>query len=345
MDSYKRIMTTLELKQPDRVPIGEFIVDKKVRNGFGKNYKDSVDLAFGEGLDLVGTVAHFATLETFSDGTFIDEWGCIYKTSNEFIAHPIKGPIEKPADLKNYQFPDPYAINRLGGLEKLVEKADGKLVINFHCRVAFMWSVFLMGMDNLLMAMILHPTFVHELFTKVTDVNIEVIRRAVRSGANTISFGDDYSGNKGPLMSPKMFREFILPHLKRAVDVVHQEGAKCIKHTDGNIWPILDMMIEAGIDCINPLEPVANMDVAKVKAKYGKQICIMGNIDCGELLCHGSKTEVEQAVKECIEKGAAGGGLIISSSNSIHSGVNPQNYSAMIQAVKKWGKYPLNNKM
>ena len=339
MNSYERVMAALNLKQPDRVPVGELVIDKKVIDGFGKDYEDVIDFAFGEGLDLSGTVANFATVETLADGSYLDEWGCTYRPSNDCMGHPIKGPIATPQDLEKYQFPDPYARHRLGGLEKLVEKADGKLAVNFHCRVAFMWSVFLMGMDNLLMAMALQPDFVHKLFAKMADVNIEVIRRAIRAGANTISLGDDYCANRGPLMSPAMFREFIFPQLKRAVDTIHQEGAKCIKHCDGDIRPILDIMIEAGIDCINPLEPVANMDVAKIKAQYGDRICIMGNIDCAELLCNCSTAQVEQAVRECIEKGAGGGGLIVSSSNSIHSGVKPENYSAMIQAVKRWGKY------
>ena len=340
MNSYDRVMIALERKRPDRVPIGEFVIDKKVLDGFDKGYKDVVDFAFGEGLDLVGTVADFITVETFADGSYADEWGCIYRPSNDYVAHPVKGPIVTAEDFENYKFPDPYAAHRLGNLEELVEKADGNLAINFHCRVAFMWSVYLMGMDNLLMAMVLQPDFVHKLFTKMADVNIEVIRRAIRAGANTISLGDDYCANKGPLMSPDMFREFIFPQLKRAVDTIHQEGAKCIKHCDGDIRPILDMMIEAGIDCINPLEPVANMDVAEVKAEYGDRVCIMGNIDCAEMLCNCSTAEVEQAVKECINKGANNGGLIISSSNSIHSGVKPENYLAMIQAVKKWGEFP-----
>jgi uroporphyrinogen decarboxylase len=100
-------------------------------------------------------------------------------------------------------------------------------------------------------------------------------------------------------------------------------------------------MVGTGIDCINPLEPVANMDVAEVKQKYGGRIAIMGNIDCGDLLCNGSEEDVEAAVKECIRKGAPGGGLIISSSNSIHSGVDPRNYEVMIRTAKKYGKYPL----
>ena len=142
-------------------------------------------------------------------------------------------------------------------------------------------------------------------------------------------------------MSPPMFRELLLPHLKRAVDVIHEEGAKCIKHCDGNLWPILDDMVGTGIDCINPLEPVAGMDMAEVKAKYGDRVAIMGNIDCGALLSHGSEREAEEAVITCIQQGGPGGGLIISSSNSIHSGVSPANYAVMLNTIRSHGAYPI----
>ncbi len=287
-------------------------------------------------------MANFATVKTLPDGSYIDEWGCKYKPSADYVAHPIEGPIASQKDLDQYQFPNPDAPDRLGGLEQLVEKAKGQLCINFHCRLAFMWSVYLMGMDKMLMVMALDAKFAHRLFIKMADVNIAVIRRAIRAGADTISLGDDYCANKGPLMSPDMFREFLLPHLKKAATVIHEEGARLIKHCDGNVWPLLDMMVNGGIDCLNPLEPVANMDIAEVKQKYGSRICLMGNIDCAELLCHGSENDVERAVKECVNKASAGGGLIVSSSNSIHSGVKPENYSAMIKAVHKYGKYPVN---
>ena len=341
MQPRDRIITALELRQPDRVPIGEFLIDPKVLAGFDKGYNDVVDCALGEDIDLVGAIANFPPIKHLPDGTYLDEWGCTYKPSGQYVDHPTAGPIASSADLDNYQPPDPNAPHRLGDLEKLVQKANGKLAINFHCRVAFMWSVFLMGMDNLLMAMATEPDFVHALFTKVADANIAVMRRGIRAGADTISLGDDYCANKGPLMSPAMFREFILPQLTRAVDAIHDEGAKCIKHCDGNTWPILDMMIDAGVDCINPLEPVANMDVAEVKQKYGDRVCIMGNIDCAELLCNGTEEQVIAAVKKCIQDGAPNGGLIISSSNSIHAGVNPKNYAAMIKATHDFGSYPL----
>jgi len=146
-------------------------------------------------------------------------------------------------------------------------------------------------------------------------------------------------------MSPHLFREFILPRLKRFVDAVHEEGGYIIKHTDGNIWPLLDMMVDTGIDAINPIEPVAGMDIGEVKRQYGARICLAGNIDCTGVLPHGTEEGVTEAVKETIAKAGPGGGFILSSSNSIHPGVKPENYLSMLKAGRKFGNYPLDEKM
>ena len=141
------------------------------------------------------------------------------------------------------------------------------------------------------------------------------------------------------MFSPEVFKKFILPRFTRIVDAIHEEGAFCIKHTDGNIYALLDMIVDAGVDAINPIEPAAGMDIRLVKERYGNKVCIIGNIDCGELLSHGTVEEVEQAVRDCIAAASPGGGHIITSSNSIHSSVNPENYLAMVRAVHKYGQY------
>jgi uroporphyrinogen decarboxylase len=122
-------------------------------------------------------------------------------------------------------------------------------------------------------------------------------------------------------------------------------GVPYIKHTDGDIWSILDMMLEAGIDAIDPLETVAGMDIGKAKAKYGDRVALVGNVDCTALLPRASTREVVEAVKETIAKGSPGGGHILASSNSIHPAVKPENYKAMVQACRKYGQYPLDPKM
>ena len=92
-----------------------------------------------------------------------------------------------------------------------------------------------------------------------------------------------------------------------------------------------------GVDGLNPLEPVAGMDLAKVKAACGDRVCLVGNIDCGELLCHGTVAQVESAVREAIEAGAPGGRYMLACSNSIHAGVKPENFAAQLAAGRKYG--------
>jgi len=98
------------------------------------------------------------------------------------------------------------------------------------------------------------------------------------------------------------------------VDRAHALGLKVIRHSDGNLWSIMDILIDTGYDGLNPLEPQAGMDLKKVKDAHGDTICLLGNIDCKELLPSGTTAEVEDAVKQAIDVAAAGGGYIVCSS-------------------------------
>jgi uroporphyrinogen decarboxylase len=204
-----------------------------------------------------------------------------------------------------------------------------------------MWAAYLTGIDNLLMAIAAEPDFAATLFDLVAGLNEKICRNAVRAGADIILLGDDYASNLGPFFSPSHFDTLIKPQLARVITAIHEEGGLAIKHSDGNIWSLMDSIVEAGADAINPLEPVAGMDIGRAKREYGDRVCLVGNIDCGELLSNGSEEDVEASVRQCIEDAAGGGGFILSSSNSIHSSVKPENFVAMIRAGKKYGSYPV----
>ncbi len=341
MKSVERVLTALQRKEPDRVPIIEFIVDEKIRRALFPEAAEIGVFSEAIGLDAVGTGLEFRRHHEVA-GTYYDEWGVFYHTSPEALSHPVKGPIATKEDLKSYRPPDPEAPWRLGNLPNLVDRYKGEKAIVLHHRAAFMWSAYLTGLDNLLLQFALDPEFAHALMDTVLEANIAMVRRAIRAGADIVVLGDDYAHNGGPMMSPAHFREFIFPRLRKMVDAIHEEGALCIKHTDGHIWPILDMIVDAGPDGLNPIEPVAGMDLKEVKACYGNRVCLVGNVDCGELLSHGTTEQVEQTVRKCIADGAPGGGFILSSSNSIHSSVRPENYLAMVRAGQKYGAYPLD---
>jgi uroporphyrinogen decarboxylase len=259
------------------------------------------------------------------------------------VAHPIKGPIETIEDALAYATPDPDAPERLGKLPDLVARYKGRRAICFHHRAAFMWSAYLMGIDNILMNLLAEPDLVEVVLDKVLKCNMRIVQRAIQAGAEVVILGDDYAGNKGPLMSPDLFQRFLLPRLKQMIDLIHDEGALCIKHSDGNLYPILDMIVSAKPDGINPVEPVAGMELKEVKRLVGDKVCITGNIDCAHLLPNGTVAEVREAVRQAIADGGPGGGYILTSSNSIHSSCNPQNFVAMVKACQEFGQYPLAN--
>jgi len=342
MNSYERMMTTLKLKEPDRVPIAEFVIDKKIYSKLMPEAKDQSDFEVMYGLDALGVRAFYKnTWEAESGLEYIDEWGIRYQRNGEVVAHPIKGPIETIEDVRNYVVPA-FTPERLERLPELVKKYKGEKAILFHMRAGFLWAAALVGLDTLLMNFLAEPEFVNELLDKILEEQIKLARNAVRAGADVIIETDDYAFNNGPLFSPQVFREFLYPRLKKFVDAVHEEGGLIIKHTDGNIMKILDQIVDAGVDGIHSIDPLAGMDIGVVKSMYGHKISLWGNIDCSNLLTFGSTEDVDAAVKKCIKDAAPGGGFVLVSSNSIQSSVKPENYEAMIKAGKKYGVYPIN---
>ena len=144
------------------------------------------------------------------------------------------------------------------------------------------------------------------------------------------------------MFDPAIFRDIFYPGLCRVVKGYHDLGLLMMKHTDGNIWSIIDMIIDSGIDCLDPIDPQAGMRISEVKKKYGDRIAIKGNVDCAQTLTFGTPEEVIAETKQCLLDGAPGEAVYVSSGNSIHSGANAENYIAMLDTVKKYGNYPIS---
>ncbi len=344
MTGYERMMLALMRKEPDRVPIWELIVDPPVIKAL---YGDISYADFVEKEDLDGiTSPEDQKRKELGSNAYSDEWGIIWKIEPSGLSYPLEGPIKSERDLDKYRPPDPDAPWRLATLEKYVKRFKGKKAIIFLGHETFEFSHYLMGgMDKLLMNYVLKPALVKRLSEMISEYKCKVLQNAVKIGADALLTGDDYAGRKGSFMSPNHFRQFVQPYLKRTVDIAKQNNLPFIKHTDGNLKEILDMIIDTGIDALDPIEPMASMDMGEIKEKYGERICVVGNVDCTEVLPRGTKEDVEEAVKETIAKASGGGGHILASSNSIHPAVKPENYKTMIDAARKHGVYPLDLEM
>jgi len=345
VDHCERVFTALERREPDRVPLFEGVIDPKVMDVLlpGCTYYDFVDWI---GLDVVGlnrSSWRKDEIEWVDEerGLFRDAWGVLRAWGPETVPYPIEGPIKRPEDLRDYQPPDPNAPGALGHLPEVVARYKGQKPIIWTGRDAFFNPSFLRGVEQFLMDYILNPGLVHELIEVCLSYDLALTKRAIEAGVDIVVLGDDYADKNSPFMSRKHFQEFVLPGLTRAVKSAQEAGAYVIKHTDGNIIPILDLIVETGIDAINPLEPPAGMDIARVKREYGDRVALVGNIDCGMLLSFGTPEQVRQTVRETIRVAGPGGGFLLASSNSIHSSVKPENYLAMAEAGREFGEYPL----
>jgi len=342
MNGYERIVAALELREPDQVPIMEWLIDPKVMEGLcpGSDYFGLVEELDLDGVPVGGH--HFPKHHQSSEQALVDRWGVRWVRTVEAFA-PVEGAIKSEADLERYTPPSPLDDDLIADLLEAVDRFKGKRFIVYMARAEFMSAADLRGFSDFLIDLAENPKLAHGVLKIISDYYCILARRAIEAGADGVVFADDWAHNTGPFMSPAQFREFILPYFKKAVQTVKDAGGYVFKHADGNLWPILDMTVDAGIDAINPIQPDAGMDIGEVKQKYGHRVCVSGNIDCGYTLSNAPVEQVVGEVREAIRKAGPGGGYIMMSSNSLHSSVKPENYRAMVEATREYGRYPLQD--
>ena len=359
MNGKERILTALEVREPDCVPLYIHGINEAPIIGIGLHLTDSlpepqdfrlmndrdkfklVDTLFmiHEHFDIDGiTTFEIGHEEKVDDLHVKDGFGVVYKLSEYGIPVPVGHPVKTLAELRNFTPPVPRRED-LGLLDLAVQRFKGQKATFWLMRGVFVRSWRLIGMTNYMMNVYTDPEFLHLLAKMMMEFSLAQLELLVEAGLDVLVIEDDIAMDKGPMISLEHFKIFINSYNRQIVERAHQKGLKVVRHSDGNLWPLLDVLLETGYDGLNPLEPQAGMAMKKVKAYCGDKICLLGNIDCVDLLPNGTTEQVEQAVIQTIEDGATGGGLIICSSNSLHQGVNPENAIAMFEAVRKHGQY------
>ncbi len=339
MTSRERVMTVLRRGEPDRIPHFEWIIDTKVRHALCPG-ASTEEFTVRMGLDAMLTAPDFKTVR-LGPNRFKNEWGLVVEKGAEQHSTVVKAAIETLEDLEGYEIPDAFAPGRFDSLKKLVARYKGVYAIGVHLNDVLSIPRNLMGFQALMMAFADEPELVARLVAMSVELNLELAAEAARFGADFVFTGDDYASAQAPFMSPDMFRELLYPGLKRVVAGFHEHGLPVIKHTDGNIMPLLDMILDAGFDCLDPIDPLGGMDMARMKREHGRAVALKGNVNCATTLVNGTAEEVVRETLGVIRAAAEGGGLIVSSSNSIHSSVAPLNYLAMLSTIKAYGRYPL----
>jgi len=163
-------------------------------------------------------------------------------------------------------------------------------------------------------------------------------RIAKHGGLDGFALCGDYCLNTGPFLSPKLFSEFVTPYLVKLIQGYRDMGFYVIKHTDGNIMPILDQLLEARPHALHSLDPQAGIDIAEIKRLCGNEVCLIGNVNCG-VLQTGTDEEVVESVRYALQNGMPGGGYIFSTSNCIYTGMRLSRYELMLDVWRKEGNY------
>ncbi|MDO8586092.1 MAG: uroporphyrinogen decarboxylase family protein [Armatimonadota bacterium] len=170
------------------------------------------------------------------------------------------------------------------------------------------------------------------------DGAIEYAKRLADAGVGVALMVADYCFNDGPFLSPAMFREFVTPYLARQVSELKKLGLYTVKHTDGNIMPILDQLVESGADALHSIDPQAGVDLKEVKRLVGDRIALCGNVRCDFLQSRTVQDAVTDAERS-LRDGMPGGGYFFCTSNTPFIGMPLENYLAALDVRRRLGWY------
>jgi uroporphyrinogen decarboxylase len=258
------------------------------------------------------------------------------------LTHPLAG-VDMRA-VREYPWPDPAAMD----VSHIREDA-----LVWQGRYAVLggdWSPFwhdgidLFGMEELFIRMFEQPETVDAVFRRCTDYYVEVSRRIFEADGRAIDIffiGNDFGGQNGPLLSPELFRCFILPHLKRLIDLGHAYRKKVMLHCCGGVAPLIPLMIEAGLDGLHSVQSSCiGMELSKLKQQFGRRILFNGGIDSHHVLIKGTPDAVQENTREVLSIMMPGGGYVAGASHdSILEETPVENILAMFDAIAEYGVY------
>ena len=182
------------------------------------------------------------------------------------------------------------------------------------------------------------PDEVKEQAEQMANNAIERNKHLAEAGVDSLILCSDYCYNSGPFLSPAMFAEFIQPYLYKIIHAARENGQYTIKHTDGNIMPIIDMMVDCEPHALHSLDPMAGVDIKLVKEKYGDRVALCGNVHCAAMQT-GTDEEVRASAEYCLTYAKPNGGYFFCTSNVPFKGMPVERYRMILDIWKQMRDY------
>ncbi len=362
MNSKERVLLALEHKEVDRVPmVASFTSEfaQRLQNYLGLSQvpvephdkRINHDIEVTLGLDIIQYSAGIvASKYTFKEDAFTCEWGIKWrqvKYNTQFGEGKYREIIEHPLSdddkIKKYISPDPHREELYKPLERVLNIYGKEFCIMgvVVCTIfEGAWSM--RGMEKLLIDMLINEEIANYILDIPFKYHLKVAKRLVQMGVDIIWLGDDVGSQDTMLMSPKLWRKYLKPRMSIICQELKKINPvlKIAYHSDGYIYPIINDLIEIGIDILNPIQP-QSMDPIYLKKQYGNKLSFWGSIDEQYTLPFGTLKEVKKEVLERIKTIAPGGGFIISPCQHVQLDTPLENFMTFINTVKEYGKYPV----
>lgn len=323
MNGRERVLTAIDHRTPDRVPI-TFDAEKEVKALLKAHFRVQSDDALWRALNvdtrLVGPEHHHPNAGNQPDGTHRSFWGygsreVVNKlgSHHEIVYHPLAG-MQTPANLDAHPWPTAAELT-FDAIRKSRRENPDAAIIAHITHGGYFNGTFLRGMEQFCLDLAAEPEFARALIGKITAYLFPAVERLCAEAGDSFDIfymADDFCTARGPLISPACFRTYVKPYLKTIADTVHRSGKKFLLHVCGSVRKFLPDLIEAGVDLLEPIQTSAvGMEVEGLKRDFGDNIAFYGSIDLIQVLSRGTPAEVRQEVLKNFRVLGAGGGLIL----------------------------------
>ena len=343
---WERVETALAHREPDRIPFDFWAVPEvwaQLRVALGAQDDEEILRLLGVDCRLVTPSYIGSKARELPDGTFIDAWGTHrrrishpFGTYDEYASHPL-AEAETLLDVQDWDWPSPDDWDVSGIYEQCRRRnADRRYHLRYEVGGIFEWSWGLRGFERFLLDLVEKPEIACAIMDRFTDLylaNTERVIQAARGLLDMVYTYDDVGMQSGLLISPQMWRRYILPRHQRLNAAIRAAAypVKIMYHSCGAIYPLISALIdEVGIDVLNPLQPrAAGMDSARIKAEFGRRLSFHGAIDIQHTLPHGTPDEVQAEVAERCRILGRGGGYICTSAHYLQADTPLENIVAM----------------
>jgi uroporphyrinogen decarboxylase len=360
LSSRERVLEAVCHREADRVPI-DLWVTREVKDDLASCFH----LAYDKLLDAIGVDFRIhrgpsyvgLELTRHPDGTISDLWG-VRRVQVEYGEGEQKGTYmelaQSPLSHVNstgevdaylgWPSPDWWDYSRV---RQECEAYSRKCIVFGGDRLdrtaQLKTTMYLRGVEQAMIDLILNPSIIECILEHVTDYYLaynERVFEAARGKIDIFMMGDDFGTQAAPFMSVDMWERFFGRNFRRHVDLAHKYGVRVMHHTCGSVAPLIPKFIDAGLDILQSLQPrAANMDLAVLKQKYGKDIVFHGSIDIQQTMPYGSPRDVRDEVRLRMQVAKPGGGFIICTAHDVQRDVPLSNVVALLEAYHEFGGY------